>query len=324
MGEVVDEDPPWSLYCRDPLVELIERQHGIVARWQALRHLSAKALKHRLTSGRWHAVRRGIYRTYGGPLTLRQRHWIAVLAAGPSIKGTGQALLGGISALQVHGLRGITSDWIHVAVSEYRRFTPPAGVAVHRARLTDEDRHPCAQPPTTTLGRAVIDAAAWARSDDEARLIIAVSFQQRLVTEPEIAQTLARMASTRRRPLVISTARDAAGGSHSLGELDLIDICRQHRLPLPNRQVQFTDSLGRRRYLDAVFDDWAACLEIDGAHHDDDLVQHWDDLGRDADLLFAGYRLLRIPVREIREQRSLVAAKIRKLLTVAGWRPGAA
>ena len=324
MGEVVDEDPPWSLYERDPLTELIDRQRGIVARWQALRFLSEKALRHRLASGRWHRVHRGVFRAYGGPFTLAQRQWIAVVAAGPTTKQTGPVLLGGISALQAHGLGRITAERVHVVVGEHRRFTPPQGVVVHRARLVAEDVHPAAHPPTTTLGRAVVDAATWARSDSEARLIIAVSFQQRLVTEPEVAGVLARLPERQRRSLIVSTCRDAAGGSHSLGELGFIDVCRAYHLPMPDRQVRFVDSSGRRRYLDAAFDQWGVAVEIDGAHHEGDPAQRWDDIGRDTDLLLAGYRVLRIPVHELREQPAAVAARLRKLLIVAGWRPNAA
>jgi hypothetical protein len=322
MGEMVDEDPPWWLYEQDPLTALLERQHGIIARWQALRFLSVKALKHRIASQRWHPVHRGVYRTHGGR-TPEQRPWIAVLAAGPHTKESGPALLGGITALQAHGLRAIKSDQLHVVVGERRRFTPPDGVVVHRVRIDDDDIHPYSRPPTTTIGRAVVDAAAWARSDDEARLIIVASFQQRLVTARQIAQSLDRMPATHRRLLVIHTARDAAAGSHSLGELGLFTICRRHRLPLPDRQVSFVDSSGRRRYLDAVFDRWRVAVEIDGVQHDQDLAQHWDDIDRDTDLQFAGYRVLRVRVHEVRRQPAMVAAKLRRLLELAGWHTSA-
>ena len=219
MGDVVDEDPPWWLYEQDPLTALVERQHGIIARWQALRFLSPKALKHRIASQRWHPVHRGVYRTHGGR-TPEQRPWIAVLAAGPHTKESGPVLLGGISALQTHGLRAITSDRIHVVVGERRRFTPPEGVVVHRVRIADEDIHPCSHPPTTTIGRVAV--------------------------------------------------------------------------------------------------------EIDGVQHDEDLAQRWDDIDRDTDLQLAGYQVLRVRVHEVRQQPAMVAAKLRRLLDLAGWRASGA
>ncbi len=321
MWEVV-EDRPWSEFERDPLTALIDAQHGVIARWQARRHLSEKAIRHRVETGRWRRVHRAVFRTYGGAVTLAQRHWIAVLAAtpGPSIRDGTAACLGGISALLVHGLHGVATDRVHLVVAAPRQVVPPRGVVVHRIRLADQDRHPASHPPTTMLGRAVIDAAAWARSDDEARLVIAASFQQRLVTGAEIRDVLARMPTTRRRRLVIATVEDAAGGSHSLGELDLVKICRTAGLPLPTRQVRFRDSAGRLRYLDAVFDPWRVAVEIDGAHHEE-VLQRWDDLARENDMVIADFKVLRFPVHVVRERPHHVAATIRAALENSGWRP---
>jgi very-short-patch-repair endonuclease len=229
------------------------------------------------------------------------------------------ARLGGVSALQVHGLRGIEAKRVDVVVAARRQIAPLAGVAIHRARLSDEDRHPWSHPPTTTIGRAVVDAASWARSDREAQLIILACFQQRLVTAAEIHDALDRMPTTARRRLVVLTVRDACAGSHTLGELDLVRLCRESRLPLPSRQVSFRDSSGRRRYLDAVFDEWRVAVEVDGAHHDRDVVQRWDDIDRDLDLVLAGYRVLRLTAVELRQHRRHAVEKIRAVLTEAGW-----
>lgn len=319
MGEIV-EDRPWSEIIKDPLTALIDAQGGVIAGWQARRFLSEKAIRHRVAYGRWRRAHRNVYIAYGGPIGVRQRQWIAVLAVAPSTGDSFVACLGGLSALQVHGLRGVSSDRVHLVVPVTREITPPAGVVVHRMRLADDDRHPYSRPPTTTIGRAVVDAAAWARSDEQARLVIATAFQQRLVTAEEIGHVLDRRPATRRRQLVIATTRDAAGGSHSTGELLLVTICRNARLPLPTRQVRFRDLSGRIRYLDAVFDPWRVAVEVDGAHHDD-VGQSWDDSERDNALLLAGYRVLRFPVHLLRERPHVVAERIRAALRLAGWRP---
>ena len=319
MGEIV-EDRPWSELAKDPLTALIDGQDGVIGGWQARRYLSEKAIRHRVAYGRWRRVHRGVYLTYGGPVSLRQRQWIAVLAVRPSTGDTLVACLGGISALQVHGLRGISADRVHLVAPVTREITPPSGVVLHRVRLAKDDRHPWSRPPTTTIGRAVVDAAAWARSDEAARLVIAASFQQRLVSAAEIGRVLERMPAARRRRLVIATTRDAAGGSHSLGELALVKLCRVARLPLPTRQLRLRDLDGRIRYLDAVFDPWRVAVEVDGAQHGE-VGQSWDDGERDNALLLADFRVLRFPVHVIREQPRRVAAQIRAALELAGWRP---
>jgi very-short-patch-repair endonuclease len=322
-GEIVVEDVPWSEYEKDPLTAIIDTQHGVVARWQALRHLSEKAIRHRLGSGRWRRAHRRIYLTYGGPTTLAQRHWIAVLAAtpGPSIWASSPACVGGLSALLVHGLRNITSSQVHLLIPASRRVVAPAGVVVHRSReFVDDDRHPVARPPTTTISRAVVDAASWARSENESRLIIAASFQQRLVTAEEVDGVLRRMRNVPRRHLIKTTVDDASGGSHTLGELALVKICRLERLPLPTRQARFRDLAGRTRFLDAVFDPWRVAVEIDGAHHDE-VRQRWDDAERDNALVLATYNILRYPTHVLRQHPRQVATQIRLALMAAGWRP---
>lgn len=317
--EVVVEDLPWSVIDRDPLTALIDAQQGVIARWQARQFLTSKAIEHRLASGRWRRVHRGVYVAYGGPLTLAQRHWIAVLAAsrGPSLMD-GSVCLAGVSALQVHGLRTIAARQIDVVVPASRRVVAPAGVVVHRS--VEIECHPASRPPTTTLGRAVVDAAVWARSDDEARLIIAAAFQQRLVTVEELRPILDRTSTLPRHRLIATTVEDASRGSHTLGELDLVRLCRRARLPEPTRQLRFRDRYGRLRFLDAVFDPWKVAVEIDGAHHDE-VGQRWDDCDRDNALVLSTYTILRYPTHVVREQPDRVAAEIRLALTQAGWRP---
>lgn len=317
--EVVVEDMPWSVFERDRLTTLIDAQEGVIARWQALQFLTSKAIEHRIASNRWMRVHRGVYLTYGGPITPAQQYWIAVLAGshGPSLMD-GPACLAGVSALHVHGLRHITPAHIDLVVPASRRLVAPAGVVVHRS--VEIERHPALRPPTTTVGRAVVDAAAWARSDDEARLIIAASFQQRLVTAAEIQPILDRRPTIPRHRLIVLTVNDAAGGSHTLGELGLVALCRREKLPLPTRQVRFRDLSGRTRYLDAVFDPWRVAVEIDGAHHDE-VAQRWDDCTRDNDLTLATYTILRYPSHVVREKPRHVAAQIRTALMRAGWRP---
>jgi very-short-patch-repair endonuclease len=315
----VVEDVPWSVINRDPLSALIDAQEGVIARWQARQFLTSKAIEHRIVSSRWCRVHRGVYVAYGGPLTLAQRLWIAVLAAsqGPSLVDD-PVCLAGVSALLVHGLRSITARQIDLVVPVSRRIVAPAGVVVHRS--VEIDRHPASRLPTTTIGRAVVDAAVWARSDDEARLIIAAAFQQRLVTADEIQPILDRRPTMPRHRLIAATVNDASRGSHTLGELDLVKLCRRAKLPEPTRQLRFRDRRGRLRFLDAVFDPWKVAVEIDGAHHDD-VGQRWDDCDRDNALILATYTILRYPTYVVREQPERVAEEIRMALTNAGWRP---
>jgi very-short-patch-repair endonuclease len=301
--------------CVDPLDRLLRVQDGVITRRQALRHLSPMALRHRVESGCWRRAYRGVFVAHTGSVTHNQRRWIAVLAAGAD--HWHGVCLGGLSALLVWGLSLDESD-IHVLVPVGRRANAVAGAVIHRTRLLPDPVRNGRYPPVSLAGRSLVDAVRWARSDNEARLMIAASFQQRLVTLTEVDREVAMIPNANRRALLLSTARDCAGGSHSLGELELLAICRRYRLPTPSRQVLRVDRQGRRRFLDAAFDPWRVAVEVDGAHHM--LVAHmWDDAVRSNALELDGYVVLRYPAFALRNKADRIAAEIRQALINAGW-----
>ena len=82
-------------------------------------------------------------------------------------------------------------------------------MVVHRTSAWHEkDLLASARPPRTKPARAIVDAAQWAAGDDRARALV------------------------------------AAGGSHSLAEINFIALCRKHGLPEPARQVVRVDTAG--------------------------------------------------------------------------------
>ncbi len=176
----------------------------------------------------------------------------------------------------------IPSDELRPLLSRQCGTISYCGVVVHRTRqLTARDvrrvvRPAGTTPPCTTPARSIVDAASWDRTDREAITLVAMSFQQRLVTLAEIRAVLNCRPRAKRRRLVWLTAADAAGGSEALGELDVLVLLRAARLPAPTRNAERTDAAGRRRYLDLFFDEWQLQVEIDGGHHLD--VRHaWAD-----------------------------------------------
>jgi very-short-patch-repair endonuclease len=176
-------------------------------------------------------------------------------------------------------------------------------------------------PPRTTIARSVVDAAAWARTAEEARLVLAAACQQRLVTPGDATDVLALLPEVRRRALIRTTLADISGGAEALSEIDFVALCRRHRLPRPDLQVKRTDADGRDRYLDAYWEEWRLHAEVDGAHHMD--ARHWAaDMQRQNQIWISGDRILRFPAALIRERPAEVTAQLRAALTAAGWRPG--
>lgn len=294
---------------------LVFEQDGVIARQQALRLWSEAGLRTMVRSGRWAKAHRGIYVTHNGPVTASQRVWIGVLAAGRGRR----APLAGLSALAAYGLRNPRSSLVDVLIPAHSRdVDPPPYVRVHRtSRLTAVD-YRRGLPPRTSVARSVVDAAQWAYSDNQARVIVAASFQQKLVTVNEMDDVIRRMPRARRRSLVIETVRDADGGSESTPELDFLRLCRSAGLPEPSRQTTRLDALGRRRYRDAYFEEWRVHVEIDGSQHIEP-AEWWADMARQNALWIAGDRVLRFPAWTVRHRPAEVVDQIRAALTAAGW-----
>jgi very-short-patch-repair endonuclease len=201
---------------------------------------------------------------------------------------------------------------------------PPTGTVAtrrYRAPLLASGRGDilaAGRPPRTKIARSVVDAAQWARTEDEARAVIAAAFQQRLVAARDVQDVLRRLPRARRRRLITQTALDAAGGAHSLAEIDFVELCHRHDLPQPSLQVVRHDAAGRRRDLDALFEQWRVHVEIDGGQHLD-ARQAWSDMRRQNELWIAGDRVLRFPAWALRHDPGAVMAQVRAALRAAGW-----
>jgi len=297
----------------DELAWLLFHQDSVISLSQALRHMS-KTIRHRVSSGRWRQVHRAVVVAHNGPVTQGQLWWIGVLAAGPG------AVLAGLTAAQAWGLKRYADGRVHVLIPAGRRADHiPDCVVVHRSTLLDtRDVLSVGTPPRTMPPRSLVDAAQWARTDDEARAVIAAGFQQGLVAADDIEKTLDRMRRARRRHLIVLTARDAAGGAEALSELDFLALVRRGGLPEPSRQVVRYDASGRKRYLDVYYDQWGVHIEIDGGYHLDPRTA-WADMQRQNDLWIKGDRVLRFPTWAIRQRPYDVLAQVRAALRAAGW-----
>jgi len=273
--------------------------------------LGAAAVRWRVTSGRWQRPHRGVLVTHSGPVSGTEALWVALFAHGP------QAVLGGLTAARLDGLTGFQDQAIHLVVPAARpvRSRVP-GVIVHRSRvLGAEGVHPLRQPPRTRLARSLLDAAAWARSDDAARSILAAGVQQRLTRADHLTAVLGRFPTIRRRALLASTLADIAGGAQALSELDFARLARRYSLPEPDRQVMRVDAHGQRRWLDAFWDKARLVVEVDGLWHME-AAAWWADMRRDNDLIISGLRVLRFPAFAVRDNPGIVAGQIRAALAL--------
>jgi hypothetical protein len=307
------------------LAAVIDEHDGVLSTAIALRYLTEKQLRWRVSSGRWQKPSHGVIVAQSGPLTERQTLRAALLRAGP------RAVLAGLTAARLDGFKGfddkttIANRPIFLLVPYgYKQRNPPLGLTVvtrYSQLLADEDVHPTRQPRRTRIARSLIDAAAWMPTDRGAAAILAAGVQQGLARPADLQWVADRIETLRRRKLIAETLDDIAGGSQALSELDFIRlVVRACELPEPSRQVARRDARGRRRWTDVMWDECKIVVEIDGAQHTEDPLQRWDDMERDIDLGLDGYLTLRFPAWLVRTNPEYVARRILEALRKAGYR----
>lgn len=137
------------------------RHHGLITRGQALAYAGTdRRIAHRVRSGRWRRVSRGVYAVAGAPETFEQRALAACLAAGPD------ALLSYRTAGAIWGLPGCDGARrrdapVEVLVAhDGHGGHRMAGVRLHRSRrLSSKDRAVVGSLPVTTVSRTLVDLA---------------------------------------------------------------------------------------------------------------------------------------------------------------------
>nr|MDT0665027.1 DUF559 domain-containing protein [Micromonospora sp. DSM 115978] len=113
--------------------------------------------------------------------------------------------------------------------------------------------------------------------------------------------------------MLLDVLADVEGGSHSLPEVEMAQLCRKAGLPPPQRQAERYDDHGRRRYLDLLWPEHRLAVEVDGAFHRD--AKTWnDDLDRQNDVATTGVTVLRFSSVTVRTNPERVVAQLRNAI----------
>jgi hypothetical protein len=286
------------------LAGLVELQDGVGTRAQ-LHELGYddNAIRAHIAANRWQRSGRHVVILHNGPLSTRQRRWIAVL---PQRQGA----LAGLTAAHEHGLTGFEEQTIHVVIPHGARPQLVPGARLHIARrFSLADLHPGRSLPIVRAERALIDAATWTVPPRRACAILAAGVQQRLTTAERLQAQLAAAAPARHHRLLRLTVGDIAGGADSFSEIEFGLLTHRAGLVPPRRQAIRLDRAGRRRFLDA--DLGGFFVEIDGAIHLKPM-HYWNDMERQNDLLIVtGKPILRFASIAIRVAPGAVIAQLR-------------
>jgi very-short-patch-repair endonuclease len=236
---------------------------------------------------------------------------VAVLETSP------RAALAGVTALQHAGMTNLTDATIHLVAPQGARPWRRSGVVVKESRLFCEADVARVGIRRLLPAAAAAFAARWARSDRQAKLFVLMTVQQRLASVEAVRDALERLPRSRRRDLLLQVTDAAAGGVHSLGELDVAGDLRSRGLPEPDRQAMRQRASGKE-YLDCDFAPYALVLEIDGAGHADP-GQRLSDLLRDLTEVAGGKVAIRIPLEIYYLDRDAVLDRLEAVFAARGW-----
>lgn len=299
----------WHLGHVDPL---LWAQDGVISRRQVLDAGGsdfdiARMLRRRELTD----VHRGVYVSHSGRLTLRQRHWAAVLAYWP-------ATLAHASALP-----DPPTTVVHVAVGPERSLRPLPQIVLHRTPDFELRAELDRSPPAIRLEHALIDVVSAELRDKDVAAGFAVLARvcgARRTTPPRILQVLAtrqRVCGRSTLEAMLADLRDGACSVLERGYLHRVE--RAHGLPQGERQTRST-ATGRRTYRDVHYSGQGVVVELDGrAYHDAPRDRDRDALRDLAELSRSALVTTRVTYGLVYSDACRTAVLIGDLLRRRGW-----
>lgn len=276
--------------------------------------VAAHTMRNRVRDGRWQRLQRGVYATFSGEPLRETVLWAALLRAGPG------AVLSHQTAAERHGLIDEPSPVIVITVPASRSpaRTPIPGVVIHRSDAIVRTRHPAMLPPCTRVEDTVLDLIQVAPTFDDAYAWICRAIGRRRTTTDRIQLAMTARKRMRWRQEIALALGDAADGALSVLEYRYVHrVERPHRLPAARRQARVRHSTGNR-YLDNIYDEYGACVELDGtAAHPAD--EQWRDKRRDNVNTISGLVTLRLGLLDLGDRRCETAMGVATLLRRHGW-----
>jgi hypothetical protein len=286
------------------LAELAERQHGVVASRQLLEiGLGRAAIQYRLASGSLHQLFRGVYAVGHASVSPRGRILAAVLASGED------AVASHHTGAYVWVVRRGERTMIDVTAPRSRHGQ--RGIRMHRVRnLHPDERTVVDGIPVTSVARTLLDLAEVLQPHELANTVTEAE-SRRLFDLREVERTIVRNPG--RRGIKPLSALLAAYAEPPITRADseklLLRVCAGGGVPQPQTNVIVA---GHR--VDALWPEQRLVVEVDSRTHHLTVAAFEEDRRRDADLMLAGYRVLRITWRRLRDEPAAVAATLRALL----------
>jgi len=278
------------------------RQGGVISHEQLLAlGVTPAAIKHQVASGRLYRYFRGVYAVGHMAVSARGRLLGALMSYGP------EAVISHRSCAWWCGYWTPEPDEIDVTVPGRGR-RGQRGIRLHLVRKLDpRDVTTRAGVTVTTPERTLLDLAEVTTAQ---RLRLAIDEADRLgLWRPDKVEATLKRSPGRRghKPLrVLLSDLHAEPLLRSELEGTFVNLCDSQRLPHP---ITNTDVDGYE--VDAFWPDHNLVVEVDSRKHHLNGKAFEDDRLKDAELVAAGYRVIRVTHRHLKHDPAGAARRIR-------------
>lgn len=267
---------------------LATAQEGVAGREQLRANgVSPHAVDHRVRTGRFVPVFRGVYAVGHAALSDLGRLHAALLAAGPG------AIVSHRAAAALHRLLPSMPPCVDVTVIGHPRRSRP-GLKLHAAR----------QPPPT-IGVAGLPVTTPLRTLQDLRRTVAPAELEHACAEA-LVRNLVTHDELEAARLV---APEAAAPTRSTLERRFLSVIRHAGLPRP----RVNHTVGPYE-IDFAWLEQRVLVEVDGWRAHGHRLAFERDRARDAELAAMGYVVLRFTWRQVRDTPLLVAAQVARAL----------
>lgn len=284
---------------------LAECQHGVVARAQA-RQLG---LGRACLAQEWELLTPLVLRLAGSQRTHRQRCMAAALDGGPG------AVVSGVTAAWLWQLPGFAPGEVHISRERGGNGRVPAAARLHEPRsLPAHHRTVVDAIPVTTVARTLFDLAGLvhplrverALDNALARRLVALETMRGLAIE---LFEHGRTGSALVRQLLSDRGAGYIPPASGL-EARFLSVLVRAGIQVPDKQVDLGGETWAGR-VDFVDRRLRVVFEIDSDVHHTSKLDCEADARRDATLRAAGFEVVRITERDLRERPEAVVAMVR-------------
>jgi hypothetical protein len=275
--------------------------------------LAAGAVTRRTLASRHWMVYRNVYLPNAVKLTPERR------AVAAWLWSERNATVAGMSAAALHGSKWIDSELPAELIRT--EACDVGGIAIHRAKLRDEEICVVREIPVTTPVRTAFDLGR--RRPLETAIIRVDALASATGLKPE---DVASLADSRRGARGIVQLRRVVdlmdGGAESPQETRTRLLLIAAGFPRPQTQILVLNEYGEFvARVDMGWTEWKVGVEYDGPQHWDDPDQHARDIDRLAELAAQGWLIIRVSRDLLRYRPHVFLARVRDAMRSAGW-PG--